>query len=184
MSTIEQQIANQVANIERATGRSLDGWIALIRGSGVDKHGQVVAWLKAEHGLGHGNANLLAVKAREAAAGGPVSDNDLVESMFSGKAAAVRALYGDVVDMARSFGTDVELAPKKTYVSLRRRKQFATVGPAAGQLEICLNLPGEQPTDRLRPMTGMATHKVRIADSSGLDPELTAWLRQAYERAG
>jgi hypothetical protein len=29
----------------------------------------------------------------------------------------------------------------------------------------------------------MATHRVRIADSSGLDDELVGWLREAYERA-
>ena len=83
----------------------------------------------------------------------------------------------------RAFGDDVELAPKKTYVSLRRRKQFAQVGPAAGQLEIGLNLPGNEVTDRLRPTTGMATHRVRIADAGGLDAELIGWLREAYERA-
>jgi predicted transport protein len=82
-----------------------------------------------------------------------------------------------------AFGDDVELAPKKTYVSLRRHKQFGQVGPAAGQLEVCLNLPGRDGTERLKPITGMATHRVRIADASGLDEELVGWLREAYERA-
>ncbi len=40
-----------------------------------------------------------------------------------------------------------------------------------------------EPTDRLKPTSGMATHRVRIADPSGLDDELIGWLREAYERA-
>ena len=85
--------------------------------------------------------------------------------------------------LVRGFGDDVELAPKKAYVSLRRRKQFGQVGPASGQLEVGVNLPGTEPTERLRPTSGMATHRVRIADASGLDDELIGWLREAYDRA-
>ncbi len=57
------------------------------------------------------------------------------------------------------------------------------MGPAAGQLEVSLNLPGTEPTERLTAISGMATHRVRIADASGLDDELVGWLREAYERA-
>jgi predicted transport protein len=184
VSSIEQQIANQLANIEKSTGRSLAEWSELIRASGLEKHGQIVGWLKSEHGITHGNANLLAVKVREAAAGGAPADEELVDSHYSGRNAALRPLYERVVAEVNGFGSDVELAPKKTYVSLRRKKQFATVGPAAGQLEVCLNLAGKPATDRLKPTTGMATHKVRITDAAGLDEELRGWLREAYERAG
>ena len=45
--------------IERTYGRSIADWQALIRGSGLTKHMEIVAWLKAEHGLGHGHANAL-----------------------------------------------------------------------------------------------------------------------------
>ncbi len=183
MSTVEEQIANQVANIEKSTGKSLAEWIAIIRASGLEKHGQAVAMLKSEYGMGHGNANLVVIKAREAAAGGAASDDELVASQYDGKNAGLRPAYDAVIATVTAFGPDVELAPKKTYVSLRRRKQFASVGPAAGHLEVCVNLPGNEPTERLRPITGMATHRVRIADSSGLDAELLGWLREAYDRA-
>ncbi len=73
MATIDDQIQAQIANIERRTGRSLADWFSIVRASGLQKHGQVVAMLKAEHGMGHGNANLIALKAREADAGGAVN---------------------------------------------------------------------------------------------------------------
>ena len=182
MASVEDQINNQIANIERSTGRSLAEWIDIVRASGLAKHGQVVAMLKADHGLGHGNANLLAIKAREAEAGGARSEDDLVASQYAGRNATLRPAYEAVVALVRGFGDDIELAPKKAYVSLRRRKQFGQVGPASGQLEVGVNLPDTEPTERLRPTSGMATHRVRIADASGLDDELIGWLREAYDR--
>ena len=183
MASVEEQINNQIANIERSTGRSLAEWIEIVRASGLEKHGQAVAMLKADHGLGHGNANLIVIKAREAEAGGAPSERGARGRHYAGRNAALRPAYEAVVALVRGFGDDVELAPKKTYVSLRRRKQFGQVGPASGQLEVGVNLPGAEPTERLRPTTGMATHRVRIADASGLDDELIGWLREAYDRA-
>lgn len=183
MASIEEQIQTQIANIERSTGRSVADWIGIVHASGLEKHGQVLTMLKADHGMGHGNANLIALKAREAAAGGSPTEDDLVARHYAAKNAALRPAYDAVVALVCGFGDDVELAPKKTYVSLRRRKQFAQIGPAAGQLEVCLNLPGNEPTERLASKSGMATHRVRIADASGLDAELVGWLREAYERA-
>lgn len=183
MATIEDQIQTQIANIERSTGRSLAKWFSIVRASGLQKHGQVVAMLKAEHDMGHGNANLIARKALEADAGGALNDEDLIATHYAGKNASLRPVYEAVVQCVGAFGDDVELAPKKTYVSLRRRKQFGQVGPAGGQLEICLNLPGKVPSDRLKAATGMATHRVRITDASGLDDDLVGWLREAYDRA-
>ncbi len=183
LNSLDQQTANQIASIEKSTGRSFDDWLALISALGLEKPGQILAWLKSEHGISHGNANLLALKAREAAEGAPSGAN-LVGTHYAGNHAALRPMYDEVVAATREFGSDIELAPKKAYVSLRRKKQFATVGPAAGQLEICLNLPGEPPTGRLKPTTGMATHKVRVANLAELDDEVRGWLREAYDRAG
>ena len=183
MSTVDQQTATQIANIEKATRRTLAEWVALIEGSGLEKHGQIVSMLKDEHGLTHGNANTLALKAREAAAGGPSSETELVDSHYAGRNASLRPLYDAVLAKVQTFGSDIELAPKKTYVSLRRSKQFALIGPAAGQLEVCLVLPDSGPNERLKPATGMGTHKVRIGDPAELDDLLVGWLREAYERA-
>ena len=183
MPSIEDQIRTQIANIEASTGRSFADWIGIVRASGIEKHAQAVAMLKDEHGLTYGNANLIVMKAREADAGGAPTDDQLVQAHYAGKNAALRPAYDAVVAAVSAFGDDVELAPKKSYVSLRRKKQFGQVGPAAGQLEVCLNLPGRDGTERLKPTTGMATHRVRIADASGLDEELVGWLREAYERA-
>src|SRR6266404_3003816 len=59
----EDGMASLIRNLEEKTGRSLDAWVAIARGSGVSKHGQVVAFLKKEHGLTHGYANQIALRA-------------------------------------------------------------------------------------------------------------------------
>lgn len=51
--------ASYFPSIEKKYGRPIAEWEALIRGSELSKHMELVAWLKAEHGLGHGHANAL-----------------------------------------------------------------------------------------------------------------------------
>ncbi|MGW7045111.1 DUF4287 domain-containing protein [Streptomyces avermitilis] len=45
--------------IEKKYGRPIAGWKELIGSSPLTKHMELVNWLKAEHGLGHGHANAL-----------------------------------------------------------------------------------------------------------------------------
>ena len=186
MSTVEEQIATQVANIERSTGKILAEWIAIVRASGIEKHGQAVAMLKAESRAGprQRQPHRDQARARPPPAARPC-DDELVASHYAGKNAALRPAYDAVIaERVDGYGPDVELAPKKTYVSLRRRKQFASVGPAAGQLEVCVNLPGQR------------SHRAPEADHGHGDPSrphprrrrastasFAAWLREAYERA-
>ena len=42
-------------------GRPIDEWLALMRSSGLTTYKELVAWLKTEHGFGHGHANALAI---------------------------------------------------------------------------------------------------------------------------
>ena len=182
MSVVDDATATMIANFPARTGRSLDEWVALVRASGLAKHGEIVTMLKSDHAMSHGFANrvaLTALRPDEAA-----SVDDSLDAMYAGSKAYLRPLHDAVAKTARGFGADVELAPKKAYVSLRRKKQFATIGPSAGgRLEIGLNLRDIEPKGRLEAATGMCTHRVRIASAKELDPELVGWLREAYEGA-
>ena len=182
MSTVDDATATMIANFPARTGRPLDEWVALVRASGKTRHGEIMTFLKTDHGMSHGFANyvaLTALKPDESASG-----DDLVDAMYSGGKANLRPLHDAAIEAASAFGPDVELAPKKAWVSLRRSKQFATVGPApGGKLEIGLNLRDVEPAGRLEATTGMCTHRVRIASPDELDAEVLGWLRQAYEGA-
>ncbi len=51
--------ASYFPSIEKTYGKPIDHWKALIEGISGKKHMEIVNWLKAEHGLGHGHANAL-----------------------------------------------------------------------------------------------------------------------------
>lgn len=185
MTTPEEATATQLRNIETSTGRTVKEWTALIEKSGITKHTEIVAWLKSTHGLTHGNANLLARKAREAADGTPAGDGDLLEAQYAGAKQALRPIYDAVVKAAQGLGSDVTVVVQKTGVSLRRRKQFGLVTvPSAKRVELGLNLAGVEPTDRLLASSGMCTHRVNLTAPAEVDREVKAWLKEAYGRAG
>lgn len=180
---MDEATRNQIRNIEASSGRSMEEWVALVGASGPTKHSEIVAWLKSEHGMGHGNANLVALIYLR---GPDAPEGDaLIDAIYSGPKTSLRPFHDHVIEVARGFGSDVELAPKQTYVSLRRAKQFGIVGPASGgRLEVGFNLKGVEAVGRLEPTTGMCTHRVRLSDPAGFDAEVVGWLRDAYDRAG
>ena len=191
MSSVDQAIVTQLANIEKRSGRKLAELVQLVKGCGLGKHGEIRDWLKAELGLGHGDANTLvhhALKsdgASAAAASGADQDAVLAE-IYSGAKAGQRAIHDALMQHISAFG-DFEIAPKKGYVSLRRKKQFAMLGPATNtRFELGLNLKDTPGTDRLleQPPKGMCSHKVKLEAATQVDRELIAWVRRAFDQAG
>ncbi|WP_028916663.1 DUF4287 domain-containing protein [Pseudoxanthomonas sp. J35] len=51
--------ASYFPSIEKTCGKRVAHWFAVLDGVAGRKHGEQVAFLKAEHGLGHGHANAL-----------------------------------------------------------------------------------------------------------------------------
>ncbi len=186
MATPQEMEASMVANMAEKTGKSLEQWIALAKKSGESAHGKIVAHLKSEHGLGHGYANLVAHRFLTPAGSEPQGD-DLVEALFAGKKAALRPIHDALMKAAKALGKDVEIAPKKTYVSLRAAKQFALVQPStATRVDLGLNLKGVEPTARSEAsgsFSAMCTHRVRLESAKDVDSEVKGWLQQAYESA-
>ena len=177
------QTQTMIANMPAKTGRSLDEWLTLLAGVGLDTHGAIVDHMKRQHGVSYGFANLIAHRYRESAAD-EQNPGDLVDAQYSGPKAGLRQVYDVIVDVVRTFGDDVEIAPKKQYVSLRRRKQFAQIGPATRtRIDVGLNLKDEPASARARAVTGMCTHKVAVTSAEDVDDELVTLLRRAYELA-
>jgi hypothetical protein len=186
MAKPDEELANMVRNLEEKTGKSLDQWIAVAKKSGAQKHGEIVKHLK-ENGLTHGYANLVAHSTLQSAAV-HADAGDLVEEQYAGAKAALRPAYDKLVKAVEKFGSDVEISPKKAYVSLRRKKQFALVQPStATRLDVGINLKGTPAAGRLEPsgsFNAMVSHRVRLASADDVDQELVGWRKQAYDAAG
>jgi hypothetical protein len=157
------------------------------RGAKLARHAQVVAFLKKEHGLTHGYANQIALRALAPDDAPGAGSDDLVAAQYAGPKAALRPRYDTIAATVRQFGTDIELAPKKADVSLRRSKQFGLIQPStATRLDVGLVLKGVAPKGRLEAsgtFNAMVTHRVRLETAGEVNAELIAWLRQAYEQA-
>ena len=191
MADLDQAIATQLANIQKRTGKSLEELGAIVKSSGLSRHGELVAMLKTTLGMGHGDANtlvhtLLKSDGQSAAAAQGLSADQVLDGLYTGPKAALRPIHDRLLAEIRTFG-EFEEAPKKTYVSYRRKKQFAMIGPATNtQVEVGLNMKGVTATDRLQalPAGQMCNYKVRLSDTNAVDAELLDWIRTAYEAAG
>jgi len=188
MNTVDKAIETQLRNLQQRSGKTLAQLHDAVRASGLLKHGEIVAMLKRDFAMGHGDANLVAHGFRGAASPPPAataSPDAAVDEIYAGKA-SLRPIHDALMQAIGRFG-DFEVAPKKGYVSLRRKKQFATIGPATRtHVEVGLNMKGVGATDRLvaLPAGGMCQYKVRLATADEVDAELTGWLRHAYDGAG
>ncbi len=139
-----------IENLQKNTGKTLEEWIEITNGQALAKHGEMLKYLKEQHGLTHGFANLIALKSRGADAGSKAESTDLVAAHYKGKE-DLKAIYESLLTKIQQFGNDIEIAPKNTYVSLRRNKQFATLQPATKtRFEIGINL--ERPKENCRPL--------------------------------
>jgi t-SNARE complex subunit (syntaxin) len=124
--------------------------------------------------------------AAAAGQGGPETPADAVEALYSGTKAHLRPIHDKLMAAIRKFG-EFEQAPKKTYVSLRRKKQFAMIGPATNtQVEVGINLKDVQPTGGLvaLPPKSMCDYKIRLASVDDVSKELLGWIRKAFDAAG
>jgi len=190
MSAIDKAAATQLANLEKRSGKTFDQLAKIVRSSGLSKHGELVAMLKRDHGMGHGDANLIVhtVRQQDAAAdkGTPPTTGEAADTLYTGKKEALRPIHDRLMAAINKFG-DFEVAPKKTYLSLRRKKQFAMIGPATNtQVEVGLNVKDLPPSDRLKqqPPKSMCDYKVRLSTVKEVDRELLSWLRAAFDAAG
>ena len=141
MDPVEKAQATQMANIAAKTGKSLEALFGEILAQGMAKHGEMVSWAKDHYGLGHGDANTLVHLARRAAEAAPASEDPL-DAIYAGKE-HLRPIHEALMARFEAFGP-FEIAPKKANVSLRRKKQFALLGPKTKtRFELGLNLKEE-----------------------------------------
>jgi len=180
----EDMAAAMIANLKEKTGKTLPQWLKITKTGAFSKHGEIVKWLKGEHGLTHGFANLIALKTLRSDSGSVANKDDLVAGQYAGDKATLRPIYDAIIKAVSKFGKDIEIAPKKAYVSLRRSKQFAIVQPSTKtRVDVGINLTGVAPTARLEKsgsFNAMLSHRVRIENRKQVDKELIGWLKEAY----
>ncbi len=185
----------QLRNIQAKTGQTIAQLHAVLATSGLAKTGERRTLLMQQFKLGYGDANavallygkpLPALGDEAPAAPGPAPDGDPLDTLYTGAKAGLRPLHDAVMQVVKGLGA-FEEAPKKSYISLRRNKQFAMLGPATKDaIEIGLNAKDLAPHARLKvqPPGSMCPVTTRISSLQELDATLTGWIKQAFDAAG
>ena len=195
-----KMVQDWIASLKVKTGRTLDEWIAHIRRDGpADEKGQR-DWLKKKYELGTNTVWYLAEQAREDGTGSAENDPEAylktaagyVEAQYSGKKAALRPIYDQLLGVGRLLGKDVKVCPCKTMVPFYRAHVIANITPATnsrvdlglamgkhkGKLPARLiDTGGKEKKDRI-------THRIAITSPDEIDDAVRKWLRAAYELDG
>lgn len=188
MSNVEQAYATQITNIQKKTGKSQEQLTALVKNSGLSKHGEIRTMLMEHLGLGYGDANtlvhfVLKSDGERAAKEQGLSNEDVLNEIYTGQKAALRPIHEKLMEAINQFG-EFEIAPKKGYVSLRRKKQFVMLGPATNtRFELGINHKDLSGDERLlaQPAGSMCNYKVKLTDAGQVDETIIAWVRQAFD---
>ena len=182
---LKKAVETQLKNIESSSGKKLEQWATIIKNCGFSKHGEIVGFLKKEHGLGHGNANMLAHHVNKTHSSNENAD-DLITKQYEGKA-DLKKIYDQLMELITTFGNDVEISPKKAYASVRRKKQFAIIQPTTKtRLDVGLNLKDHTSTGVLQPAgswNAMCTHRIKIEKQEDVNEAVIHWIREAYNQA-
>ena len=188
-----QYVRNWIDTLPQKTGRSLDEWLRLVEEQGPATVKERTAWLKSEHGLGTNSATWIAATSLGTMEETGDADTYLrravesVDAMFSGRKAALRPLYDELLRTGLAVGPDVKACPCSTIVPLYRNHVFAQIKPStATRIDLGFALKDTPVTGRLIDTGGYAkkdriTHRIPIASLEEIDEEVRRWLRVAYE---
>ena len=71
-----------IENLQKNTGKSLEEWVDLVKKQKLEKHGEILKFLKGDHGFTHGFANLIAHKTLKSDAGSADDLDTLVQEQY------------------------------------------------------------------------------------------------------
>ena len=179
---MEKALQTMITNMPEKTGKSLEQWKSILKEKAFAKHSEGVNFLKKEHGVTHGFANTIVTLSKEE----NNTADDLVANQYKVKE-NLFPIYEKLQATVEAFGNDITITPKKTSVSVIRKRQFVLIKPATKtRIDLGLKLPEKPTTDRLGnsgPFGNMCTHRVQITSVNDIDDELIGWMKEAYKKA-
>ncbi|HYO55390.1 DUF5655 domain-containing protein [Archangium sp.] len=174
-----------IRNLPKNTGKSLEEWVALLKKQGPKDPKEARNWLKEEHGLGHGQAGMIAAELT----GGPSftkSPESLVDAQYAGPKAELRPIYEKLLEAAKKLGKDVRVEPCTGYVPLIRENQFAVIRASTKtRVDLGLALGETEPEGKLEAgkvqgTSERITHRIALQSPKDVDAEVVRWLKRAY----
>lgn len=177
------------ASLQKRTGRTLEEWVDLVHASSIDPLDQnaVRRWLKTEHGVLQNSQWAIADAAARAAGWTPPTIEEYIDQQYVGPRAELRPIFDRLRKVIESFGDDVKVEGRKTYIPFVRRRQFASVAAATQtRVDVGLRYTDAPVSELLVPAKapGQATHKLALTSVDEITREVEGLLRAAYDQNG
>lgn len=185
-NSVEKAWASMRANLAQRTGKSMDEWIKIIDAQPLTRTSDKVRYLKQEFGLGTGYAGLIIYESKASQDREAYAPAELLRKQYLGKE-TLKPIYDKLIELVQAFGEDVEIAPRNSYVSIRRKLQFAMFQPATKlRFDIMLKLRDQPASGILEALAkpSLCTHRIKLGDVGEITEELLHWLKEAYDQAG
>lgn len=179
---MDSALQTMINNLPEKTGKSLSDWHKVLASQGLSKHGEMVKYLKTEHGVTHGFANTIVALYLDA---GSSSKDDPIANQYAQKPQLYK-IYKQLDKYIKSLGKDIEVAPKKNSVSYIQGRQFALIQPTTKtRIDLGLKIKDQTPTGKLEtsgPFGTMCTHRIQLTKDSDIDQEVKDWIKTAYNK--
>jgi Domain of unknown function (DUF5655) len=175
-----------IDNLKASTKKDLKGWLTEIKSLGITKRNDIITALKNDYAFGHMNASLLAgiyLNGGKAVYG---STDDLLENQFA-KAEPMREIYETVINFVKKNFPGATVLPKKTYVSILEKREFAAINIKPKELRIGFDL-GDRPFDdtvtksKLTGPMPRISHMVVVTGKESLNEDMITLLRESHSR--
>jgi hypothetical protein len=176
-------------SLAERTGRTLEEWLDVVAGSGIDPLDQnaVRRWLKAEHGVLQNSQWAIADAAARVAGWTPPTLDEYLDQQYSGSKMHLRPIFDRIRELVEALGDDVRIEGRGSYTPFVRRRQFVAVAAATRtrvDLGLRYTLPPESELLIPAQAPGQATHRLSLASVDEITGEVERLLRLAYEQNG
>jgi len=186
MKTANQVEKEFLEGLEENYGQNLQVWMDTIKKTGLSKRTEIQKWLKKDKGFKHMDAWMLG--AIYLNGGKPVygDESDLLENQMA-KYQNMKPLFEFVSDRILKAVAGSEREIKKTYVSFKKKREFAAVNIKKDEIRLGMDLgdmPFNDQVEKVR-MTGpmpRISHMVVIKDQEDFTDEVAELLKKSNAR--
>lgn len=186
MKTANEMERDFLGSLEENYGKPLNYWMDIIDRNNFDKLGQIQTWLKKQHNFRHTDAWMLAAIYMNG--GKPVyaDENELLDNQMA-KFVNMRTLFEFVSDRILKSVPGSKREIKKTYVSFKKKREFAAVSIKKNEIRLGMDL-GERAFDdtvqkaKLTGPMSRISHMVVIAEEGDFDENIAGMLNTAASR--
>ena len=180
--SVDKALQTMINNMPEKTGKSLEEWKKELAKQNFSKHSEGVKYLKSEHGVTHGFANTIVSLSKE----DNDTEGDLVSAQYEGKESLI-PIYEALIKKIKTFGNDITITPKKTSVSIIRKRQFVLIKPATKtRIDLGLKIKEQEPEGILEtsgPFGTMCTHRIKLTSTEDINQEVLEWMQTAYRQS-